>query len=280
MSTDRDTTRIVRSWLRTDEHESADRVLDAVIGRLDTTPQRRATWWPARRLFHMNKALAFGVAAAAVVVVALIGAAFFRGGPDVGGGPEVTPTPLASSSGEAYLITNHDGVRVTLTLPEGWFRGGWLVYNGDEGPGLTAIQVWAVGNVYADPCQWDRALADPPVGPSVDDLAQALASQPTREAATSGVTLDGYTGTLVKMRVPADISFQDCDLGQFRSWLGPGGDGDERYHQGPGQHDDVYILDVDGFRLVIDALYFPGSSAADRAALQQMLDTIQIEPPA
>ena len=50
MSTDRDTTRIVRSWLQTDEYESADRVLDAVLDQLDTTPQRRATWWPARRL--------------------------------------------------------------------------------------------------------------------------------------------------------------------------------------------------------------------------------------
>ena len=41
MSTDRDTTRIVRSWLGTDEHESADRVLDAVLDQLDATPQRR-----------------------------------------------------------------------------------------------------------------------------------------------------------------------------------------------------------------------------------------------
>ena len=54
MSTDRDITRIVRSWLRTDEHESADRVLDAVLDRLDTTPQRRATWWPAWRFPEMN----------------------------------------------------------------------------------------------------------------------------------------------------------------------------------------------------------------------------------
>ena len=54
MSTDRDTTRIVRSWLQTDEYESADRVLDAVLDQLDTTPQRRSTWWPARRLPHMN----------------------------------------------------------------------------------------------------------------------------------------------------------------------------------------------------------------------------------
>ena len=60
MSTDRDTTRIVRSWLRTDEHESADRVLDAVLDQLDTTPQRRATWWPARRFPDMNNSAKLG----------------------------------------------------------------------------------------------------------------------------------------------------------------------------------------------------------------------------
>ena len=49
MSTERDVTRIVRSWLRTDEHESADRVLDTVLDLLDATPQRRS-WWPARRI--------------------------------------------------------------------------------------------------------------------------------------------------------------------------------------------------------------------------------------
>ncbi len=49
MSTDRDVTRIVRSWLHEDAYEDADRVLDLVLDQLDTTPQRRATWWPVRR---------------------------------------------------------------------------------------------------------------------------------------------------------------------------------------------------------------------------------------
>jgi hypothetical protein len=73
MSTDRDTTRIVRSWLRTDEHESADDVLDAVLAMLDATPQRRA-WWPARRIADMNtfSKLAAAAAAVAVAVVASI----------------------------------------------------------------------------------------------------------------------------------------------------------------------------------------------------------------
>jgi hypothetical protein len=55
MSIDRDvdTARIVRSWLRTEEHESADRVLDDVFALLDATPQRRS-WWPARRFADMT----------------------------------------------------------------------------------------------------------------------------------------------------------------------------------------------------------------------------------
>ena len=86
MSTDRDTTRIVRSWLRTDEHESADRVLDAVLDRLDTTPQRRATWWPARRFPEMNNTAKLALGELAVVVIALLGIGFLLpGGPSIGG---------------------------------------------------------------------------------------------------------------------------------------------------------------------------------------------------
>ena len=280
MSTDRDTTRIVRSWLRTDEHESADRVLDAVLDQLDTTPQRRANPWPVRRFPTMNSFAKLGLAAAAVAVAALLGFNYLvapnLGGPNLGG-PEATPTPSATS----YLITNPEGVRVTLTVPDGWVREIWYVNNArDTRTELTAIQIWAVGNTYTDPCQWAEAALDPPLGPTVDDLATALENQLTREATISDVTLDGYSGKLVQMTVPADAVFADCDGREFRSWVGTTGPNDARYHQGPGQQDDVYILDVDGFRLVIDALSYPGSPAADLEKLQQLLDTIQIEPPA
>ena len=48
MSTDRDTTRIVRSWLEEGATALPDRVLDAVLDQVPATSQRRPLW-PARR---------------------------------------------------------------------------------------------------------------------------------------------------------------------------------------------------------------------------------------
>jgi len=107
MSTDLDATRIVRSWLRTDEHESADRLLDNVLALLDATPQHRAPW-PVRRFAHMNSYAKLAVAAVAVVAVALVGINLLpRSSSSVGGAgpapspsasPSATPTPLPSPS--------------------------------------------------------------------------------------------------------------------------------------------------------------------------------------
>ena len=86
------------------------------------------------------------------------------------------------------------------------------------------------------------------------------------------VTLDGYSGKMVEMSVPTDIDFADCDGGEFRSWLG-------RYHQGPGQVDQIYILDVDDQRVVIYSSYMPETSAAERAERQAIVESIQLSAP-
>ena len=286
MTSEKDFIGLVESYL--DEYEGGtplpEMVRDAVRAELPTTQQIGPLAGPMRypSMFNMPMAARYGLAAAVIVAAAVLGAAVLNRGENVGGGgPDATPTPIPTANPDAYLITNEEGVRVTLTVADGWIRNGWYINNGgDTRTELTAIQIWAVGATYTDPCQWNSTKLDPPLGPAVDDLATALANQLTREATMSDATLDGYSGKLVQMTVPEDAVFADCDQGEFRSWVGPSSPDDSRFHQGPGQHDDVYILDVDGVRLVIDALYYAGSSAADRAALQQMLDTIQIEPPA
>ncbi len=93
MSTDRETTRIVRSWLKTDEHESAERLLGTVLDRLDTAPQRRPMWraWRERFMSGTFRLAAVGLATFAVAVIAL-GLYFSR--PAIA--PATSPTPVAS----------------------------------------------------------------------------------------------------------------------------------------------------------------------------------------
>ena len=56
--------------------------------------------------------------------------------------------------------------------------------------------------------------------------------------------------------------------------MGRGGD---REQQGSGQHDRLWILDVDGVRLVMDATLMPGTTAADRAELARVVASVHID---
>ena len=47
--------------------------------------------------------------------------------------------------------------------------------------------------------------------------------------------------------------------------------------QGPNQHNRVWILDVDGTRLVIMAWYLPDTSDEDRAALEEIVNSIEFD---
>jgi hypothetical protein len=91
MSAERDVTRVVRSWIRDDEHDSADYVLQTVLSRLDATPQRRPLW-PLRRIAEMTTYTKLWAAAAAVIALVIVGGALmFREGI----GPGTTPGPSA-----------------------------------------------------------------------------------------------------------------------------------------------------------------------------------------
>ena len=285
MSSDRDTTRIVRSWLRTNEHESADGVLDAVLDALDTTPQRRASW-PARRLPEMNNIAKLALGAAAVLLVALLGIRFLPPG-ELGlgsGGPAATPTPIPTPTATPQLLADapldagtvmaspHDSITVTFTVPEGWegFSGTCVTpvtgTSAPDGMGICFLDV--IGGLYSDPCH-PAAEADIPIGPGVDDLANALAEQTAYEATNpTDVTLGGYSGKRIDLQLPADVA----SCGEFYPWNG------SIYAQGPDNRWHVWILDVDGARFVIVSSYFPGTSEADLAEQQAIVDSMRIEP--
>lgn len=301
MSTDRDTTRVVRSWLMTDEHESADRVLGAVLDRLDTTPQRRATWWPARRTPTMNKFVTIALGAAAVVVLLFVGSQFLAAPSNVGSGGEATPTPEATIAeptaeptpsasartglpeGPLVVTGADDPVQVTVTIA----GSGWrplpefdAVDKSDDGldPPVSVGAVllawaWPAGtefNVYADPCHWTTTIPETPAT-TPDEIAAAFVAQASTDATPPvDVTVGGFTGKALTLHVPMSFDlpnatreekFADCDNDVFAFYGVEGETVEARNAQGAGQVDELWILDVNGSIVILDAAYSPATPA-------------------
>ena len=160
-------------------------------------------------------------------------------------------------------------VSVTASSPPWSLFKGFAVTN-DAGGGM-GISFWDVGDVPRNPCHPIGHESDP--GPTVDDLVAALEAQSMRHAtAPTDVTLAGYSGKYLEWSVPADMkmtgdsNFRGCDVQSdgfrnFVSWEGAGGVG-QRWQQMPGQVDRLWILDVNGQRLVVDASYSPDTTQA------------------
>lgn len=164
-------------------------------------------------------------------------------------------------------------VRFTITVPEGWAGIGpaiWLAGAEAGPPGGASLGFPRGSWLHSDPCRKDMGLPDVPVGPTVDDFANALADNTNLEVTTPvDVTLAGYSGKYVDLLVPPDIS--GCPTSYF-VWE-PG-----IYAQGPGQRWHLWILDVGGVRVVVQSTDYAGTASQDRAELQAIVDSIRIEP--
>ena len=298
MTTERDVTHIVQSWIREDEHESADRVLGIVLDQIDTTPQRRATWWPARRTPTMNKFVTIGLGAAAVVVVLIVGTNLLGSGSALPGGPSsesAAPSEAEPSSSvdaglpEGPFVVDGPPVQITVTIPAprwSFNQDFYVLGKGDESENMpeAAILLWGEDPgtgfyVYGDPCQWESTTPDTPVT-TIDEIVAALAEQASRDASEPvDVTVGGYAGKSLTLHVPEDVNFDtDCDEGQFASWGLEGGQ-PARTQQGPGQVDEIWFLDVDGVIVILDATYRPDTSPELVEELRAIAESATFELP-
>jgi hypothetical protein len=155
------------------------------------------------------------------------------------------------------------------------------------GGAVVGLGVWDVGQVPGDPCHWRASLVDS--GRSVDDLVRVLHAQKLRNATTpTDVTLAGHSGKYLEWSVPKDAvvtrdaDFKGCDdpgngHHDFVRWKGNGKG--ERYQQVAGQVDRLWVLDVDGQRLVVDATYSPDATPADRDELGRVAQSLKFLRP-
>jgi hypothetical protein len=204
------------------------------------------------------------------VVVGVLMACSSSGDDSQPGATEVT-TPSAEPDMNMFTVQGDPSLNssyvITMQLLDG-YEGGDVVFGSDGGQGIST---WAVGNVFADPCHSNHSLLDPPIGPSVDELVTGLASQKGHPSTTpTDVEVDGYAGEYLEMQVPAGTDVADCQDGKFRTWP-------DRFLES-GQRDMLWIIDVDGDRLVIDSALGPNTTPQDRADRTRMVESIQIEP--
>ncbi len=299
MSTDRDLTRIVRSWLHEDAHEDADRLLDLVLDEIDTTPQRRAPWL-ARRFPIMNSN--FGrVALAAAVVIGVVGFQYISnsntGGPGATPTPQPTATPESSGAaptslaavelpaGSSHVLWDTPGdIRISVTIPaSGWFGGvgrGFIIKPNNPAPPVAGVLVWQGPlYVYGDRCHWATTPPETPATTVLEIVEALMAQTPDDGGSPLSVSLGGYSGVLIKLHVPEDAVFADCDRGEFRSWVGDPVADNARYHQGPGQDDYVWVIDVNGTPVILDVGNFYQTLSATREEMDAIVHSVVFELP-
>lgn len=118
MTTEHDPrTRIVLSWLREEAHENAERLLLSALDEVDATSQRRS-WWPAWRSNRMNTYVKLIGAAAAVLLVAVVGYQSLPANPagGTGGQPTLAPSPSPTTAFGGVVQYHVDGNAATTDI--------------------------------------------------------------------------------------------------------------------------------------------------------------------
>jgi hypothetical protein len=187
--------------------------------------------------------------------------------------PGTSPSATAAATAPAaaglpegpFFVEQPEGAPgITVSIPgPGWkFHAEFdALEKGAEVANLPEAAIllwsWPAGTeffVSADPCRSESTRPDTPAT-TADEIAADLEAQESRDAsAPQDVTVDGYAGKSITLRVPDDAVFTECEQGEFASY-GTEAEALSRTHQGPGQIDELWIIDVDGAIVILDAMY-------------------------
>ena len=308
---DRQYERAVHDWLGEGSDRTPPAAIEAVLFAIKSTPQQR----DLRILRRFTQMPIFMRYAAAVALVAIVGVgalAFLNRGPNIGGpatpAPTTQPSPTATSSPtEASVRLIVDGpldaglwrlrpfavgtMTIDATVPDGGWRGG--VPNAisgprgeSNGPNGVVVAFLTAQTVNSDPCHWDHdGNGSPPddgdvvVGPTVDDLAQALAGSSAYESTTPvDATLGGFAGKQLELQLTPDPSGCDSDGDAGDQYFVFGGRDGWFFAQGGANTWQVTIVDVEGTRLIAVLISYAETTAADLSAAQGILDSLVITP--
>jgi hypothetical protein len=169
-------------------------------------------------------------------------------------------------------------LQLEITVAAGWestFENTVIVPaapGSTEGPDGSGLVIgWDPSGLHSDPCHPVQGHFPPdiPVGPGVEDFVNAVVAHPTLEVSEPvDAEVGGYSGRSFTLTVPSDIS----DCGDWRPW-DPG-----IFAQGPDNIWNLWVIDVDGLRMILLLEEFPGTPAEDSAELQATVESIRFVP--
>ena len=289
MSAPRDLDRQIQSFLAEGPMELPDASYDEVRDRMEHKRQRAfiGPW----RTPDVNNVLKVGLAAAAVVVAAVLGLTYLNN--QVGTDPP-TPTPTLTADPTAtpvgipplppfgagslvagqYTIAVPDSpVVAAITIGDGWTTGGWYIM---DPPRFTKqVSFWTVENVYRDWCD-PESLPSPAIGPTVDDLVEAFGAQANTDMSTAvDVEVGGFAGKRVTLQLVDLVLCNDMD--KLSYFVTPGG-GPGRNME-PGHVDTLWIIDVNGHRVVIVASQADPVDSIATTSIAGVIDSIEFVDP-
>jgi hypothetical protein len=236
----------------------------------------------------MNNTVRIVAAVAAVVILAVIGLNLI-GGTTPGGPVQPSPSVAPSSTPEPtpsepivlvpemgglfagqYLITDVAPFTITITIPSGWESLGVPAQVWGPGADRPTVGYFTLEGIFTDPCDPTQGFRT--VGPTVDELVQALTDDPSLNVEqTSTVTASGFEGTQIAVTGAA------VDCGSVEPvWMRTQPGSVDRPRPDVTEPAQLTILDVAGDRLVIIAT---GTTGAESAAVASIVDSTVIEAP-
>jgi hypothetical protein len=173
---------------------------------------------------------------------------------------------------------------VTMTMPGGWETdyGAPYAFKSSGPDGAVDFSFMIVDSIFADPCVGsvgEEGGESIDVGPSVDDLANALLNQP-HTVATGPVdtTLGGLPAKRIDLTVEDGPDTETCNVdvpGNLQIWHSDRSD-DWFVLFGDGAAS-VYIFEVNGERQVLRTQYAAGAKTEDINELQEIVESIRFD---
>lgn len=141
----------------------------------------------------------------------------------------------------------------------------------DLDPHLRRVELLTVDRVSPDPCHGHMR----PVKGEVDDIVEAFTEQRrVRPSAARPVSIGGYSGQLVRFRVPFVLDAEECGTSLMTFGVGSG-----YTSVFPGWTYRVWVLDVEGDPLLVLAAHGPETTPTELAELTDMVEGMRfIEP--